>query len=69
MRAPQRESGGGAPRSVFDGFLVANDTLRDLPAGSHLDPATGMFTWAPGPGYIGTYRLTFVVAGSRSRWT
>ena len=58
--AAARLSGVGAPRSVVDGFLVANDTLRDLPAGSHLDPATGIFTWAPGPGYIGTYRLTFV---------
>ena len=53
-------SGRGAPRSRVEGFLVANGTLRDLPTGSHLDPATGVFTWAPGPGYIGTYRLTFV---------
>ena len=62
--AAARLSGGGAARPVFDGFLVANDTLRDLPAGSHLDPATGVFTWAPGPGYIGTYRLTFVSGGA-----
>jgi hypothetical protein len=58
-------SGGGAPRSVVDGFLVANGTLRDLPAGSHLDAAAGIFTWAPGPGYIGTYRLTFVRGGEQ----
>jgi hypothetical protein len=59
VSADRRSLGGGGsgqPR----GFLVANGTLRDLPAGSHLDPATGVFTWAPGPGYIGTYRLTFV---------
>ena len=47
-------------RQTKRGYLVANGTLRDLPTGSHLDPATGVFTWAPGPGYIGTYRLTFV---------
>jgi hypothetical protein len=42
------------------GYLVANGMLRDLPTGSHLDRETGVFTWAPGPGYVGTYRLTFV---------
>ena len=42
------------------GYLVANGTLRDLPPGSHLNPATGAFTWAPGPGYFGTYHLAFV---------
>jgi len=45
------------------GYLVANGTLRDLPEGSHLDTTTGLFTWMPGPGYLGTYRLTFVRAG------
>jgi sugar lactone lactonase YvrE len=42
------------------GYLVANGTLRDLPPGSRLDAATGRFTWMPGPGYLGTYRLAFV---------
>jgi len=45
------------------GYLVANGTLRDLPPGSHLDPQTGQFTWAPGLGYLGTYRLAFVRGG------
>jgi hypothetical protein len=45
---------------VDAGYLVANGTLRDLPPGSQLDRETGQFTWAPGPGYTGTYRLTFV---------
>jgi hypothetical protein len=45
---------------VETGYLVANGTQRDLPAGSHLDRATGLFTWMPGPGYVGSYRLTFV---------
>ena len=50
---------------VDAGYLVANGTLRDLPPGSHLDVATGQFTWAPGPGYLGTYRLAFVRNGER----
>ena len=45
---------------VDGGHLVANGTLRDLPPGSRLDPVTGQFTWAPGPGYLGTYRLAFL---------
>jgi hypothetical protein len=45
---------------VDAGYLVANGTLHDLPPGSHLEPATGAFTWAPGVGYHGTYRLMFV---------
>jgi hypothetical protein len=46
--------------AVERGYLVANGTLRDLPPGSRLDVATGVFTWAPGVGYFGTYRLAFV---------
>jgi hypothetical protein len=49
--------------AVERGNLVANGTLRDLPPGSNLDLATGHFTWAPGLGYLGTYRLVFVRAG------
>lgn len=45
--------------SVDSGHHVANGTLRDLPVGSALDPETGLFTWMPGPGYLGTYRLEF----------
>jgi hypothetical protein len=45
---------------IETGYLVANDTLRDLPAGSHLDTTTGLFTWMPGPAYVGSYRLTFL---------
>jgi len=45
------------------GFLAANGTLRQLPPGSQL--SNGVFTWAPGPGYIGEYRLIFVRQGKR----
>ena len=50
---------------AWAGFLVANEALRDLPPGSHLDPATNVFTWVPLPGYIGTYRLAFVRDGDQ----
>jgi hypothetical protein len=43
-----------------EGFLVSGDTLRPLPIGSQLDPATGTFVWQPGVGFIGGYDLVFV---------
>ncbi|MGB7217219.1 MAG: IPT/TIG domain-containing protein [Vicinamibacterales bacterium] len=50
--------------SVDAGYLVANGSLRDLPPGSRIDPATGTFSWAPGPAYLGTYRLEFLQGGA-----
>jgi Fibronectin type III domain len=46
--------------TVDAGYLVANGTLRGLPTGSTLDAATGHFSWMPGPGFVGAYRLAFV---------
>ena len=46
------------------GYLHANGTLRPLPAGSAFDAATGQFTWAPGPGFVGTYDLVFLEEAS-----
>ena len=46
--------------AVTRGYLVANGELRDLPTGSSLDTRRGLFTWAPGVGYFGAYRLVFV---------
>jgi hypothetical protein len=51
--------------AVDRGYLIANGTLRDLPPGSRLDIATGVFTWSPGLGYVGTYRLAFVRGGEQ----
>jgi hypothetical protein len=45
---------------IQTGYLVANGTLRALPPGSRLDPATGLFTWHPVLGYLGRYDLTFL---------
>jgi YVTN family beta-propeller protein len=43
----------------YSGYLVVGDTLRPLPIGSTLDPRTGRFSWMPGPGFRGMYRLIF----------
>jgi hypothetical protein len=51
--------------AVERGYLVANGTLRDLPPGSSLNADTGVFTWSPGLGYLGTYRLVFVRGGEQ----
>jgi hypothetical protein len=52
--------------AVETAFLEANGTRRALPVGSSLDAATGTFTWAPGAGFVGTYRLVFVRGGEES---
>lgn len=43
-----------------EGYLHAGADLRPLPAGSHLDPQTGVFVWQPAAGFVGVYDLTFV---------
>ena len=48
--------------AVFTGRENVRGELRDLPVGSTLDAATGRFTWQPGPGFLGTYRLAFFVS-------
>jgi hypothetical protein len=50
---------------VTGGYLVADDELRQLPLGSHLDAAAGVFTWDPPLGYLGTYDFVFVSGGER----
>jgi len=42
------------------GYLRTAGGLMPLPAGSHLETATGTFTWQPGPGFLGDYDLVFV---------
>ena len=49
---------GGAGR--FAGYLRVANELRPLPPGSQLDPASGLFLWAPGAGFVGRYDLVFV---------
>jgi hypothetical protein len=56
--APQLGSPSGCPAALA-GYEVVGHARRPLPAGSAFDPATAHFTWQPGPGFLGTYRLVF----------
>jgi hypothetical protein len=49
-------------RGEWSGYSRTARGLTPLPIGSHLDTTTGMFTWAPGVGFIGTYDLVFLRA-------
>jgi len=42
------------------GYLRVGVELRPLPIGSTLDSETGLFSWLPGPGFLGTYNLLFL---------
>jgi len=42
------------------GYTLVGDELRPLPAGSTINPRTGVFTWQPGPGFVGEYDLVFL---------
>jgi Viral BACON domain len=45
------------------GYMRVGTELHALPIGSRIEPATGVFTWAPGVGFVRAYDLVFV------RWT
>ncbi len=54
----------------YSGYMVVDEQLWPLPAGSTLDPVTGTFYWQPGAGFLGYYQLAFVRElpdGSRTR--
>jgi hypothetical protein len=56
----------------FSGFQCVGENIRNLPAGSHLDPDSGVFSWLPGPGFAGVFQLEFSRAqrgGAILRWT
>jgi hypothetical protein len=42
------------------GYLRTHAGLSSLPIGAQLDARSGLFTWAPGVGYVGDYELEFV---------
>jgi hypothetical protein len=44
----------------YAGYLRTVTGLLPLPAGSHFDPTTGVFTWMPGAGFLGAYDFVFV---------
>ena len=41
------------------GYLRVADALAPLPVGSRLDADTGIFTWQPGVGFVGSYDFVF----------
>ncbi|UCH95717.1 MAG: hypothetical protein JSV88_02420, partial [Candidatus Aminicenantes bacterium] len=43
------------------GCMIIGDRLYPLPVGSTLDTKKGTFSWIPGPGFLGEYKLVFVV--------
>lgn len=43
----------------WSGGVRVGDELRPLPAGSALDPESGVFTWQLAPGFRGEFRLEF----------
>jgi hypothetical protein len=47
-------------RHQYTGYLRAFGGVRPLPVGSALDGTTGLFTWGAGPGFVGSYDLSFV---------
>jgi alkaline phosphatase len=54
------------PGSDISGYMVVGNQLRPLPVGSTLDIKTGTFYWQPGPGFIGEYKLVFLLPGPDS---
>jgi hypothetical protein len=46
--------------SAVTGYLRVAGALAPLPIGSALNAQTGVFTWGPGVGFVGTYDLVFV---------
>ncbi|UCH96065.1 MAG: hypothetical protein JSV88_04225 [Candidatus Aminicenantes bacterium] len=46
--------------NVDSGYVIAGNELHPLPVGSTLDIKSSTFSWIPGPGFLGEYRLVFV---------
>jgi len=51
----------GLDISQIYGYLIVDQQLKRLPIGSTVDTRTGTFYWSPGPGFIGTYELVFII--------
>jgi Tol biopolymer transport system component len=49
------------------GYLRTHTGPAPLPIGSQINDETGVFTWAPGVGYVGAYDLEFVARDQTAR--
>ncbi len=50
-------------KATYEGYVVIGGRMRPLPVGASLDPSTGLFTWQPGPGFLGRYEFVFLRTG------
>jgi hypothetical protein len=46
--------------ATYEGYVVVGGRMRPLPVGSTLNTTTGVFSWQPGPGFIGRYEFVFL---------
>ena len=46
--------------SIPAGFQLIGERPAAIPIGSFLDSKNGIFSWQPGPGYLGDYELVFI---------
>jgi len=51
----------------IQGYLISSNGLNKLPIGSTLDDESGTFSWIPGPGFLGTYSLVFVLTDTNGQ--
>jgi len=54
----------GTHSTRVEGYMLVGKELRDLPVGSTLDCAKGIFYWLPGPGFVGKYSFIFIEKNS-----
>lgn len=50
-------------------LVTANGDLKNLPTGSTVESSSGRFSWIPGPGYLGSYLMVFVLEDSEGQYT
>ena len=57
----------GEDYADIQGYLISGNQLNKLPIGSTLDARCGTFSWSPGPGFLGSYSLVFVLTDSNGQ--
>ena len=57
-------TGGVKPARRLSAHQRGGEGLAPLPVGSRLDPGTGVFTWAPGVGFVGALTIWYSYTGT-----